>query len=49
VAKFVDFYLKKAHELAPRVGYVAVTDEIAKTSREIFDGALKSAGAVAKN
>ena len=36
VKEFVDYYLEKAGEVAPKVGYVAVTDEVAAESREKF-------------
>ncbi len=49
VQKFLEFYLDHAGELAQRVGYVAVTDEIAQQSRDTLDAALKSAGATASN
>jgi phosphate transport system substrate-binding protein len=40
VAKFLTFYLENAAKLAPRVGYVALSDADALKSREAFDAAL---------
>jgi phosphate transport system substrate-binding protein len=40
VVSFLKFYLDHVAELAPEVGYVAVTDEIAKQSRETLDAAI---------
>jgi phosphate transport system substrate-binding protein len=47
VVKFLEYYLDQADELAPAVGYVAVTDEIARQSRETLDAAVKSASSTA--
>jgi phosphate transport system substrate-binding protein len=41
VAKFVDYYLAHAEELAPKVGYVAVTDEIAEKSKAALAAAIE--------
>jgi phosphate transport system substrate-binding protein len=41
VVSFLKFYLDHVAELAPKVGYVAVTDEIAKQSSEAFEAATK--------
>jgi phosphate transport system substrate-binding protein len=41
VADFVKFYLDHAAELAQDVGYVPVTDEIAKQNQEVFQRALE--------
>jgi phosphate transport system substrate-binding protein len=41
VVKFLQYYLDQVHEIAPRVGYVEVTDEIAKQSRQLLDEAVK--------
>jgi phosphate transport system substrate-binding protein len=49
VAKFVDFYLDHAAELAPQVGYVAVPDEVAREGRERLDAALKGETTAAAN
>jgi phosphate transport system substrate-binding protein len=40
---FVEFYLKNAHELAEKVGYVSVTDEVAERSQAAFDEAATQA------
>jgi len=40
VAEFVDFYLKVVGELAPQVGYVPVSDEVATKTRQNFDEAI---------
>jgi phosphate transport system substrate-binding protein len=45
--KFLQYYLDHADKLAPAVGYVAVTEDIAKQSRETLDAAAKAAGATA--
>jgi phosphate transport system substrate-binding protein len=37
---FVKFYLENAAELSTDVGYVPVSDEVAKTNQETFTGAL---------
>jgi phosphate transport system substrate-binding protein len=42
VARFLNFYLDQVAELAPKVGYVAVTDEIAKQSSEALATATKA-------
>lgn len=47
VVKFLNYYLDHAGELAPAVGYVAVTDEIARQSREALDAAVKAAESIA--
>jgi phosphate transport system substrate-binding protein len=49
VAKFIEFYLENAADVASRVGYVAVTDEIARESRERLDTALKVETTAAAN
>ena len=43
VVKFLEYYLDQAGKLAPAVGYVAVTDDIATRSRETLDAAVKAA------
>jgi phosphate transport system substrate-binding protein len=40
-AKFIEFYLDNAADIASRTGYVAVTDEIAQENRDRLDSALK--------
>jgi len=45
MVRFLKFYLSHVADLAPKVGYVALTDEIAKQSNEIFDAAVKAAPA----
>lgn len=40
-AKFVDFYLRNAGELAGEVGYVAVSDEVSAENTSRYDAAVK--------
>ncbi|MCA9014635.1 MAG: phosphate-binding protein, partial [Planctomycetaceae bacterium] len=40
VAAFVKFYLENAAQLAKDVGYVPVSDEVAKANQEALKGAL---------
>jgi phosphate transport system substrate-binding protein len=39
VAKFIEFYLANVHGIAPRVGYVPVTDDIAMKNQAVLDAA----------
>jgi len=41
VAKYVRYYLDNADKVVPQVGYVAVTDSIAKENQRKLDAALK--------
>ncbi len=43
VVAYVKYYLAKANEVAPAVGYVAVTDEIKKANQERFAASLGGA------
>lgn len=49
VVKFVEFYLEKMNDLSPRIGYIAVTDEMLAQNREIFDAALAKLAASTKS
>ncbi len=49
VVKFLDYYIENADQIAPEVGYVAVTDEIAEENRETFDAAVPDQVNVATN
>jgi phosphate transport system substrate-binding protein len=49
VVKFLEFYLAEAGDLAARVGYVAVTDEIAEQSRATFAAAVEALAPPASN
>lgn len=49
VVKFLDYYLDNADQIAPEVGYVAVTDEIAEENRKRFDAAVPEGVRVASN
>lgn len=40
VVKFLEFYLKQMNELSPRVGYIAVTDEMLARDHELLAAAL---------
>jgi phosphate transport system substrate-binding protein len=42
VVSFMNFYLENVGELAPKVGYVATPDEIAKQSRAALDAAVNA-------
>jgi phosphate transport system substrate-binding protein len=49
VVAFLDYYLKNVEQIAPEVGYVAVTDEIAEENRKTFDAAVPEGVKVASN
>lgn len=48
VVEFVNYYLSEASTVAPQVGYVQVTDEIARQSQDALEAAMPAAAAASK-